>query len=145
MAAVKPHLIAVSSFAFVVICVVLTAISLFCRIESNTLQWHHQATCFAMNQHAVHPTNPLEGSNHRRPIHTAIIGGGIIGLCSAWYALTSKDLPKGSTVTVVENSRLGLYQGASSSGGGFIAGGKGSDWQDEVRMHFRILMLLAVY
>lgn len=79
-----------------------------------------------------HSTSPLKAPNHQQSIHTAIIGGGIIGLCSAWYTLESKHLPQGSTVTVVENSRLGLYQGASSSGGGFIAGGMGSDWQDEV-------------
>ncbi|KAI5478265.1 FAD dependent oxidoreductase [Pseudohyphozyma bogoriensis] len=54
-----------------------------------------------------------------------IIGGGIMGLCSAYYLLTSSPL---SSVTLVENCRS-IAPGASSYAGGFLAGGTGDSWQ----------------
>lgn len=71
--------------------------------------------------------SPAQAPDSRRPIHTAIIGGGIIGLCSAWFALSRHVLPKGSTVTIIENSRSGLHNGSSSRGRGFLIGGGGNE------------------
>jgi glycine/D-amino acid oxidase-like deaminating enzyme len=53
-----------------------------------------------------------------------IVGGGIIGLCSAYYILTSPLLPRNSTVVIIEASKHGVAQAASSSAGGFIS----RDW-----------------
>lgn len=58
-----------------------------------------------------------------------ILGGGIIGLCSAWYLLQSFELPRDSTVTIIENCpSKRIAPGASSQAGGFIAGGNGQGW-----------------
>ncbi|KAI5478667.1 FAD dependent oxidoreductase [Pseudohyphozyma bogoriensis] len=54
-----------------------------------------------------------------------IIGGGIMGLCSAYYLLTAS--PK-SSVTLIENCRS-IAPGASSYAAGFLAGGTGNSWQ----------------
>ncbi|GAA6007988.1 hypothetical protein JCM11491_006567 [Sporobolomyces phaffii] len=55
-----------------------------------------------------------------------IIGSGIVGLCSAYYALT---LSPSSRVTILESSRAcTVAGGASSYAGGFIAGGP--SWHD---------------
>lgn len=50
-----------------------------------------------------------------------ILGGGVIGLCTAYYLLESDKLPHGSRVTIVENVSIAF--GASSRAAGFIGGG----------------------
>lgn len=65
------------------------------------------------------------------PQHIALLGAGIIGLSSAHYLLAHPSLPPHSTVTLIENSHLGVAAGASSQAGGFIAGGDGRGWTNE--------------
>lgn len=77
------------------------------------------------------------------PIHTAIIGGGIIGLCSAFMALSHHTMPEGSTVTIIENSRLGLHQGASSSSLGMLTAGTGYSWCMPVSPFFLFLHIVS--
>lgn len=60
-------------------------------------------------------------STKAAPEHIVIIGGGIIGLCTAYYLLTSPLLPPSSSVILIESSTLGIAQGASSNAGGFIS------------------------
>ena len=48
-----------------------------------------------------------------------ILGGGIIGLSTAYYLLTSNSLPSDITVTLVE--RTAIAHGASSRAAGIIA------------------------
>lgn len=63
------------------------------------------------------------------PVHIAILGAGIVGLSTSLYLLRHPSLPLGSTVILVENTRQGrVAPGASSQGGGFIAGGDGQSW-----------------
>lgn len=53
-----------------------------------------------------------------------ILGGGVIGLCTAYSLLTSPLLPPESQVTLVDNCSIGA--GASTRAGGFIS----RDWHD---------------
>lgn len=63
------------------------------------------------------------------PVHIGILGAGIVGLSSSYYLLTSPELPPGSTVTLLDNTRQNrVAPGASSQAGGFIGGGDGSSW-----------------
>jgi len=48
-----------------------------------------------------------------------VIGGGIIGLSTSYYTLTSPHLPPNSTVTLIE--RASIAHGASSRAAGIIA------------------------
>lgn len=52
--------------------------------------------------------------------HIVIVGGGIIGLCTAYYLLTVPEPPR---VTIVENTHIAAA--ASSKAAGFVAGHKG--------------------
>ena len=52
-------------------------------------------------------------------MRVVILGGGIIGLSSAYYLLTSSHLPASSTVTLIE--RTSVAHGASSRAAGIIA------------------------
>lgn len=73
--------------------------------------------------------------------HVVIVGGGIIGLCTAYYLLTSPSPPR---VTLVENTHIGAA--ASSKAAGFVAGNKG--WHapanvDLARLSFEAFTELA--
>lgn len=59
--------------------------------------------------------------------HVVIVGGGIIGLCTAYYLLSSPAPPK---VTLVENTHIAAA--ASSKAAGFVAGNKG--WHAEANV-----------
>ncbi len=52
--------------------------------------------------------------------HIVIVGGGIIGLSTAYYLLTGPEPPR---VTIVENTHIAAA--ASSKAAGFVAGNKG--------------------
>lgn len=56
-----------------------------------------------------------------RPQRIVIIGGGIVGLSTAYYVLASPHLPPHSTVTLIESSTRGIAQMASKNAGGFIS------------------------
>ena len=62
------------------------------------------------------------------PQDIIVVGSGIIGLCTAYYLLTSPLLPPSSRLTLLENCST-IAPGASSFAGGLVAGGKGDDWQ----------------
>lgn len=55
-----------------------------------------------------------------------VIGGGIIGVCTAYYLLKSTDVPANARVTLIENTAIAC--GASGKAAGFIA--SGPDWHD---------------
>ncbi|KAM0787781.1 hypothetical protein ACM66B_003836 [Microbotryomycetes sp. NB124-2] len=58
-------------------------------------------------------------------LDVVVLGGGIIGLCTAYYLLKSTSLSSSSTVTLIETSRSKtIANGSSSKAGGFIA----RDW-----------------
>lgn len=52
--------------------------------------------------------------------HVVIVGGGIIGLCTAYYLLSGRTSVR---VTLVENTHIAAA--ASSKAAGFVAGNKG--------------------
>ncbi|KAI5476784.1 hypothetical protein MNV49_007299 [Pseudohyphozyma bogoriensis] len=58
-------------------------------------------------------------SSSPSPQNIVVVGGGIIGTCSAYYLATSTTLPKGSKVTIVEGSEIAA--GASGKAGGLLA------------------------
>ena len=53
------------------------------------------------------------------PRDIVIIGGGIIGVCTAYYLVTDPSLPDDTTVTLVEGTSIAA--GASGHAGGFLA------------------------
>lgn len=61
------------------------------------------------------------------PLHICILGSGVVGLSTAFYLLTSRELPENSIVTLIEKGAR-IAPGASSYAGGFIAWG-GEAWQ----------------
>lgn len=69
---------------------------------------------------------PAPAATYQPANNIVIIGGGIIGLCTAYYLLTSPLLPAHSTVSLVESSTRGIAQAASKSAGGFIS----KHWHD---------------
>ena len=105
-------------------------------VECQKRHWkHHKSTCSDLQETPFvlyfQPMSPAQAPDRRRPIHTAIIGGGLVGLCSAWFALSRHILPKGSTVTIIENSRSGLHNGSSSRGRGFLVGGDSAELDEK--------------
>lgn len=63
-------------------------------------------------------------SGAKQPQQIVIVGGGIIGLCTAHSLLNSPSLPPNSTVTIIEN--VGIASAASGKAGGFIS----RDWHN---------------
>lgn len=61
------------------------------------------------------------------PRNIVIIGGGIIGVCTAYYLVRDPLLPKGTTVTLVEGTEIAA--GASGHAGGFLA--RDEEWFTE--------------
>lgn len=54
-------------------------------------------------------------------VQIVIIGGGIIGITTAYYLLTASPLPPGSSITLIE--RTGIAHGASGRAAGLIFDG----------------------
>lgn len=66
------------------------------------------------------PTTPPP--DHRAPKNIVIVGGGIVGVCTAYFLAISPHRPPGSTITIVEGT--GIASAASGYSGGFLA----RDW-----------------
>ncbi|TXT03845.1 hypothetical protein VHUM_04322 [Vanrija humicola] len=66
------------------------------------------------------PTTPP--ADHRTPKNIVIVGGGIVGVCTAYFLAISPHRPPGSTITIVEGT--GIASAASGFSGGFLA----RDW-----------------
>lgn len=64
------------------------------------------------------------------PRNIVIIGGGIIGVCTAYYLVTDPSLPADTSVTLVEGTRIAA--GASGHAGGFLA--REDKWFTEATM-----------
>ena len=56
---------------------------------------------------------------HNTPRNVVIIGGGIIGVCTAYYLVSDPTLPEYTTVTLIEGTKIAA--GASGHAGGFLA------------------------
>lgn len=70
------------------------------------------------NGHHTAAVSPPSNS-HSVPRNIVIIGGGIIGVCTAYYLITDPCLPEETTVTLVEGTEIAA--GASGHAGGFLA------------------------
>lgn len=57
-----------------------------------------------------------------RAKNMVVVGGGIVGVCTAYFLAISPHRPAGSTVTLVEGT--GVASAASGNAGGFLA----RDW-----------------
>lgn len=58
----------------------------------------------------------------RNPGNIVVVGGGIVGVCTAYFLAISPHRPKGSTITLVEANAVACA--ASGNAGGFLA----RDW-----------------
>jgi glycine/D-amino acid oxidase-like deaminating enzyme len=50
-----------------------------------------------------------------------IIGGGIIGCTTAYYLTRHPSFVVGTTITILEASKVGVAEGASGKAGGLVA------------------------
>lgn len=66
--------------------------------------------------------SPSTPGKHRAPKNIAVVGGGIVGVCTAYFLAISPHRPPGSTITLVEGT--GVASAASGNAGGFLA----RDW-----------------
>lgn len=64
----------------------------------------------------------IDSSTEPRPKNIVIVGGGIVGVCTAYFLAISPQRPQGSTITLVEGT--GIASAASGNAGGFLA----RDW-----------------
>jgi glycine/D-amino acid oxidase-like deaminating enzyme len=58
----------------------------------------------------------------RAPKNIVVVGGGIVGVCTAYFLAISPHRPAGSKITLVEGT--GVASAASGNAGGFLA----RDW-----------------
>ncbi|BEI83590.1 hypothetical protein CcaverHIS002_0401940 [Cutaneotrichosporon cavernicola] len=66
--------------------------------------------------------NATSASPARAPKNIAVVGGGIVGVCTAYFLAISPHRPAGSKITLVEGT--GVASAASGNAGGFLA----RDW-----------------
>jgi glycine/D-amino acid oxidase-like deaminating enzyme len=73
---------------------------------------------------------PTSTTSSAIPRNIVIVGGGIIGVCTAYYLVTDPSLPEDATVTLVEGTCIAA--GASGHAGGFLA--RDDKWFNEATL-----------